>query len=325
MKILFKFYLVFSLVGLSFLSYSNPKDENNKVYKVSFVEGVTNNKIEVLDFGGKGQPIIFLAGLGNSAHVFVDFAPKFKDKFHVFAMTRRGFGASEQTSHGYVVDTLAMDILSVIKSLKLKKVILIGHSIAGDEISKFASTYHNEVDKVVYLDAAYDRSNLIQLWGPFFGLTPTPNSTDSSSLKNLQDFTLRTSGVMFPDDEFRNVCVFSKEGRFQKDVTPFEVQLRVVMGVGKPNYKGIKCPALAIYVTGTSVKTFFPFYDSLSAENKKKAEAGFSILENYGKKQMEIFETQVAKGVVKGIEGANHCIFLSHPKETEDLIRAFLK
>jgi len=35
-----------------------------------------NVKLEVLDWGGTGRPLVLLAGLGNTAHVFDDFAPK---------------------------------------------------------------------------------------------------------------------------------------------------------------------------------------------------------------------------------------------------------
>jgi len=39
-------------------------------------------QLEVLDFGGKGRPIVLLAGLGNTAHVFDDFAPKLTGAGH---------------------------------------------------------------------------------------------------------------------------------------------------------------------------------------------------------------------------------------------------
>src|SRR6187549_3864243 len=50
--------------------------------------------LEVLDFGGSGRPLVLLAGLGNTAHTFDRFAPKLADQFHVYAITRRGHGAS---------------------------------------------------------------------------------------------------------------------------------------------------------------------------------------------------------------------------------------
>src|SRR6266567_6188592 len=50
--------------------------------------------LEVLDWGGRGPALVFLAGLGSTAHVFDTFAPQFTDRFHVLGITRRGFGAS---------------------------------------------------------------------------------------------------------------------------------------------------------------------------------------------------------------------------------------
>jgi aspartate/methionine/tyrosine aminotransferase len=43
------------------------------------------------------------------------------DRFHVFGLTRRGFGASDQPEHGYDLTTLAKDIAQVVQALaKLK-------------------------------------------------------------------------------------------------------------------------------------------------------------------------------------------------------------
>ena len=54
-------------------------------------EGVV---LEVLDWGGQGAPILLLAGLGNSAHIFDDLASAFTDRWHVLGVSRRGFGGS---------------------------------------------------------------------------------------------------------------------------------------------------------------------------------------------------------------------------------------
>src|SRR6476620_837786 len=139
-----------------------------KNHQKKSITGSTGNQLEVVDWGGKGQAILFLTGLGNTAHVYDGFAPRFTNNFHVYGMSRRGYGASVQTKRGYGIDTLAKDILKVIDALDVDKVILISHSIAGDEITTFASQYPNRVLKVIYLDAAYDHSNLEQLPFPEF-------------------------------------------------------------------------------------------------------------------------------------------------------------
>ena len=69
--------------------------------------GVDNDvKLEVLDWGGSGRPLVFLSGLGNTAHVFDKFAPKFTSQYHVYGITRRGYGASSSPSTGYSADRL---------------------------------------------------------------------------------------------------------------------------------------------------------------------------------------------------------------------------
>src|SRR3954453_20447947 len=49
---------------------------------------------EVLDWGGHGRALVFVAGLGDTPHVYDDFAPALTDSFPVFGFTRRGFGHS---------------------------------------------------------------------------------------------------------------------------------------------------------------------------------------------------------------------------------------
>jgi len=79
-----KFYLNFIIAGI-FFSITLSKAEAQSAYQTKFINGSTNNKLEVLDWGGKGKPILFLTGLGNSAHVFSDFAPRFTNRFTFMA------------------------------------------------------------------------------------------------------------------------------------------------------------------------------------------------------------------------------------------------
>jgi len=168
------FSIVNCSVPFTFLSLRTEKPSGKKHYW-KYRQPVGSS-----GWGGKGQSILFLTGLGNTAHVYDGFAPRFTNNFHVYGMSRRGYGASVQTKRGYGIDTLAKDILKVIDALDVDKVILIGHSIAGDEITTFASQYPNRVLKVIYLDAAYDHSNLGQLPFPEF---PQRKTKDSVSVQ----------------------------------------------------------------------------------------------------------------------------------------------
>ena len=96
-------------------------------------------RLEVLDWGGSGRPLVLLAGGGDTAHVFDDFAPKLTPSFHVYGITRRGFGESGFSPEGYGADRLGDDVLAVLDSLKLIRPVLMGHSLGGEELSSFPS------------------------------------------------------------------------------------------------------------------------------------------------------------------------------------------
>jgi pimeloyl-ACP methyl ester carboxylesterase len=124
-------------------------------HTIRFVTVDRNVKLEVLDFGGSGRPLVFLAGMGNTAHVFDKFTPKFTATCHVYGITRRGFGDSSVPPDGYAADRLGDDVLAVLDALKLTRPVLAGHSIAGQELSSIASRHPDRVAGLVYLDAGY--------------------------------------------------------------------------------------------------------------------------------------------------------------------------
>jgi non-heme chloroperoxidase len=78
--------------------------------------------IGVLDWAGSGEAMFLLAGHGDTGHVFDDFAPRLGKDFRVFALTRRGVGASSQPESGYDLARTAKDIAQVADALKLKRV-----------------------------------------------------------------------------------------------------------------------------------------------------------------------------------------------------------
>jgi non-heme chloroperoxidase len=122
---------LFAIAGLSLFLVAAPasaqqswwpdgwKDTNS--HRTRFVEVEPGVKLEVLDWGGTGRPLIFLAGLGRTAHNFDEFAPKLLKDFRVYAITRRGYGYSTLTDSGYDVDRLGDDVVAVIDALKLKQ------------------------------------------------------------------------------------------------------------------------------------------------------------------------------------------------------------
>ncbi len=127
-------------------------------HKSDFVD-VNGINLHYLDWGGSGDVLLFLAGMGDNAHVFDHLAPRFADTFHVIALTRRGHGESDHPETGYDIDTLTEDLRQFLDTLGIEKVILAGHSMAGVELSHFSALYPERVIKLIFLDAALDRSS----------------------------------------------------------------------------------------------------------------------------------------------------------------------
>ena len=99
--------------------------------------------------------VILLAGGGNTTHVFDKLAPKLATDYHVYGITRRGFGASGFSASDNPVDCLRDDVLAVLGALKLERLVLVGHSIAGAELSAVASSHSDRVAGLIYLEAGY--------------------------------------------------------------------------------------------------------------------------------------------------------------------------
>ncbi len=137
-----------------------------------FVDVGDGVRLEVLDWGGTGRAIILLAGSGNTGHIWEDFAPKLSDGCHVYAITRRGYGASSKPERGYSVPELAEDDWRVIQALTITKPVVVGHSRAGSELSFLGQKHSPELGALVYLDANADPMDSLGAT-PSFGRSPS--------------------------------------------------------------------------------------------------------------------------------------------------------
>jgi len=147
-------------------------------HSVQFVTVDRDVKLEVLDWGGpstaSGQTLVLVPGLGNTAHIFDVVAQKLTARYHVFGVTRRGFGASSAPASGYGADRLGDDVLAVIEALKISRPVLAGHSLGGEELSSIGSRYPDKVAGLIYLDAGYSYAFYAPDVDPFPELPTTP-------------------------------------------------------------------------------------------------------------------------------------------------------
>ena len=150
----FHFGLLFLLV-VALHAQEKLDSSRHTIQMISVEKGVS---LEVLDWGGTGRPLVLLTGLGDTAHVFDEFAPKLTANYHVYGITRRGRGVSstpEPNAMNYTASKLGEDVLAVIDALHLNKPVVAGHSIAGEELSYIGSHHPEKVAGLIYIEAGY--------------------------------------------------------------------------------------------------------------------------------------------------------------------------
>lgn len=124
-------------------------------HRIRFISVSNNVNLEVLDWGGPGRSLLLLTGQGNTAHIFDGFAQELNGAFHVYGITRRGYGASSAPESACEADCLGEDVLAVIDALQLNRPVLAGHSIAGKELTSVGSLHPERISGLIYLDAGF--------------------------------------------------------------------------------------------------------------------------------------------------------------------------
>jgi non-heme chloroperoxidase len=297
-------------------------------HTVQFVTVDKDVRLEVLDWGGSGRPLAFLAGGGNTAHVFDEFAPKLTANHHVYGITRRGFGASGFFASENGVDRLRDDVLAVIDALKLNRPVLVGHSIAGAELSSVGTSHPDRVAGLVYLEAGYPYAfdngkgptmkEFRDIRGP---QPPTPGDSDLASFSALQKWDAQVYGFRMPEAEFRQTWDSTSDGRPVKARDFPGSQMLTTILMGNKRYPDIPVPALVVFAIphvpeNWTSKTTDPAV-------REAARAYFTTLDVLAEKQAKAFEAGVPTARVIRLGGA-HYIFLSDEPGVLREMRAFL-
>lgn len=282
-------------------------------------------KLEVFDWGGKGRPLILLAGLGYDARTFDKIAPKLAASCHVYGVSRRGFGESsapEPTANNYTADHLGDDVLAVINALKLDGPVLAGHSIAGEELSSVGSRHPEKVAGLIYLDAAYgyafyDREHSdIDIDGNAtmrklarLLADPPPQEGRRLARELLQDDLPQLTKSL---GQFRELLEAIPDADAATQPDTIKVRITRAIVAGEQKYTDIRCPVLAIYAVAPV------------ATDGKAASALEQVLRTQQATQAKAFQAGVPSAKVVCLQNANHFVFSSNEAEVVAQIRDFL-
>jgi pimeloyl-ACP methyl ester carboxylesterase len=265
-------------------------------------------KLHYLDWGGNGDTILFLPGFNDSAHVYDQFAPRFTDRFHVIGFTRRGVGESDKPKDGYDASTRVEDIRQFLDALHIPKVALIGHSMAGDELTLFASRYPQRVIKLVYLDAAYDRTPE----GWIAGLSDPTNEPGIMQRMRMEALAMPGASDIHVDN------------------TPAREEWAILVATHnaifafRQDYTKIQAPTLAFYAV--TANQHYPskwLPDGASASLRARAEAwwqekGRALM----REPVEQFRREIPHGEIVEFSDAQHYLFKG---DTADQVAAKIR
>lgn len=288
----------------------------------------SSTTLEVIDWGGTGIPIVFLAGLGHTAHVFDEFAPELADTYHVLGITRRGFGASSQPDEGYDLVSLARDIRSVLDSLGITRTVLAGHSLGGDEMTLFARTYPDRVVGLVYIEAAYNRRSAwdsLARYSPPESMIPPPSSEDKRSAEAFQAYYARINGVTMPLTEIRAMFLWDSAGRMSGSVTPGWIFDQIIESIRDPDYSGIAVPSLAIYAYKYPVTELFIDYADRDSVTQLAMRKYLDVSHRTDELSHDYFRSHMADAKIVEVEGAGHSLYITHKEKVLSAIKQFLR
>jgi pimeloyl-ACP methyl ester carboxylesterase len=296
---------------------------------VQFVRVENGVQLEVLDWGGSGRPLVLLAGSGNSAHVFDDFAIKLRRLGHVYGITRRGYGASSRPESGFSAERLADDVLVVLDSLHLATPVLVGHSLGGHELTALASSHPSRIAGLVYMDSTADPTFD---WNPYeetrktlpAAMNPLPLRSDLRSIQAYRDWQRLNLGVAFPEAELRNTVTENPDGSMGRSTTPHGMQDEIFRGMRKPDYSRVRVPVLAFVVLPTPISEQLQRYHPKDADERDAVEKVYLTEVAFAERAIGILNDGVPGARVVRLTDARHHVFLSNEGDVLQEIRAFL-
>lgn len=102
---------------------------------------------------GSGQPVLLIHGYPLNGHSWERQTRELLAQgYRVITYDRRGFGQSSKVNTGYDCDTFAADLNTVLETLDLRDVVLVGFSMGTGELARYVARYgHDRVAKLAFL------------------------------------------------------------------------------------------------------------------------------------------------------------------------------
>ncbi len=243
---------------------------------------------------GSGPPVLLIHGLGLDHAFWEPQVAEFSRAHQVIVYDLRGHGRSESPDFSYSLDHFADDLDQFLHFLGLKKALLLGLSLGGRILIRFALKFPREVRALVLADAQSE--------------TPPEAAQRFRSLAEVaRKEGMATAGeVFFSWPAFeplarRNPALFEKiKDRFlASSAIGFANSCLAIAGMSSMTgqLEEIKAPTLAL--AGEQDEAYLPY--------------------------LELYARTIPKCLKKTIPGAGHLSSLENPRTFNETVLSFLK
>jgi pimeloyl-ACP methyl ester carboxylesterase len=284
-------------------------------------------RLQYLEWGGSGPTLIMIHGGMDNPHAFDDLAPAFADRFRVIAYARRSHGRSE-VKGPYDTRTLVEDLVGLMDALRIDKAHLAGWSMGGNEVTGMAIQHPERVDRIVYLDGAFDCADPAFLAAfksvpERFLITPASAMTSFAAYRSYYQAEILAplKDMERVEGYLRETVVVQPDGSLKVRM-PETVQqeiFRDILADPPRQYALVRCPALAIFPQSQ--------FNLHGADVQRRQEA-LSCERTYmvpmREKFMEQLRRELAGVEIVSVPGAHSDFFLNSREQVVKAMRRFL-
>jgi non-heme chloroperoxidase len=308
-----------------------PAWQDPSTHQVQFVTVEKDVRLEVLDWGGAGRPVVLLGGY-TTAHIFDEIAPKLTRVGHIYGITRRGLGVSTKPDHGYTARESSEDVMHVLDALKLEEPVLMGYSFGGQDLSVLGADHSERIGALVYLDSAEDE----RVWpfpnGPISAdekewkaqLPKTPPA-DRTSIPAYRAWQKAAHNMAFPESELRQLNTINSDGSIGDYLVSKDVRDAMFAGRAFPDYNHIRIPVLAFFDMPIPLSDQLRKQPALSTEQVAALGAQYAMSQVWTAVNSHALRRALPAAKIVYLVGGNNYIFLTNEAEVVRETVAFVE
>jgi pimeloyl-ACP methyl ester carboxylesterase len=283
-------------------------------------------RLQYVDWGGRGESLIFIPGGCDSAFVFGDIAPKLAQHFRVLGLTARGCGASDRPATGYDMSHQIGDILGFMDALGIERCTLIGHSSGGGKVTQFAHSHPERVNRLVYLDTVFGyvapgfEDKIDAQIEKVLGGHPMDSLENWKKTEKMWELGARSVAL---DRNFEEIYSVAPDGRVKERYeTPstWRTEVDKDMQAGLYTDTHITQSALMIFAMDTDRDRARQF----PKQARRELEPLVRLTEEHRREEIEKFRSNGSNIRVVTLPHTSHYCFVQRPETVIHLIESFL-